>query len=165
VRAVDIDESALPGESASDLVMRLARAKATAGRDRFGSTLPILGADTVVVLDEVIFGKPRDQQDATRMLQALGGRSHQVLTAVALALPGAADTVRQALSQTAVTLRPVSREEALAYWVSGEPADKAGGYGIQGLGAVFITSIQGSYSGVMGLPLYETAQLLQAAQR
>jgi septum formation protein len=165
VRAVDIDESAIPGESARDLVTRLAHAKATAGRDRFGSTLPVLGADTVVVLDNEIYGKPRDQDDAVRMLRTLGGRTHQVMTAVALALPGDAATVRQALSQTAVTLRPVTQDEALAYWASGEPADKAGGYGIQGLGAVFITSIQGSYSGVMGLPLYETAQLLQAAGR
>jgi septum formation protein len=164
VRAVDIDESVMPGESARDLVIRLARGKATAGRDRFGSSLPVLGADTVVVLDNEIYGKPRDQHDAVRMLQTLGGRTHQVLTAVALALPGDG-SVSQALSQTAVTLRPVSRDEALAYWASGEPADKAGGYGIQGLGAVFISAIQGSYTGVMGLPLYETAQLLQAAGR
>jgi septum formation protein len=97
-----------------------------------------------------------------RMLRALGGHTHHVLTAVALALPDASGTLAEALSDTAVTMRAISAREAQAYWDSGEPAGKAGGYAIQGLGAMFIERIEGSYSGVMGLPLYETVQLLQA---
>jgi septum formation protein len=158
IRATDIDESAKPGEKPEALVRRLARAKAVEGR-RHGTGLPVLGADTVVVLDGKIFGKPVDEADGIRMLRALGGRTHHVLTAVALALPG---TVAEALSDTAVTMRSISAGEAQAYWDSGEPADKAGSYAIQGLGAVLIQHINGSYSGVMGLPLYETAQLLQS---
>jgi septum formation protein len=165
VRAVQIDESPLPGEQALNLVTRLARLKAVVGRARFGGDCPVLGADTVVTLDQLIFNKPRDQSDAINMLQSLAGRTHRVLTAVALALPGKHAPVLEALSDTQVTLRGITNEEASAYWASGEPADKAGGYGIQGLGAVFIQAICGSYSGVMGLPLYETAQLLQAAGR
>jgi septum formation protein len=158
IRAADVDESAKPGEKPQALVRRLARAKALEGQ-RHGTGLPVLGADTVVVLDGLVFGKPADAADGIRMLRALGGRTHHVLTAVALALPG---TVAEALSDTAVTMRPVSVDEARAYWESGEPAGKAGAYAIQGLGAVLIQHIDGSYSGVMGLPLYETAQLLQA---
>ncbi len=171
VRATDVDESALSGESSDALVRRLAQSKALAGLQGASAlaapaegTLPVLGADTIVVLKGVVFGKPRDQADAERMLLALGGHTHNVLTAVALAMParGATGAVALALSDTAVTMRAITPAEAREYWASGEPAGKAGGYAIQGLGAQFIAHINGSYSGVMGLPLYETAQLLQA---
>jgi septum formation protein len=162
VLAVDVDESALPGESPEQLVQRLARDKALAGRDRDGGARPVLGADTVVVLGTRVFGKPRDEEDALQMLQALSDRSHRVLTAVALALPGKGSAVLEQCSDTEVQMRPITPEEIRAYWASGEPAGKAGGYAIQGRGAAFIRHIRGSYSGVMGLPLYETAQLLQS---
>ena len=162
VLAVDVDESALPGESPEQLVRRLAREKAVAGRERDGGTRPVLGADTVVVLGEQVFGKPRDEADALHMLQALAGRSHRVLTAIALALPGAGAAVLEQCSETEVQMRAIPLAELQAYWASGEPAGKAGAYAIQGLGATFIQHIRGSYSGVMGLPLYETARLLQS---
>lgn len=162
VLAVDMDESPLPGESPASLAARLARSKALAGRQRDGGTRAVLGADTVVVLDGQVFGKPQDADDARRMLQALSGRAHRVLTAVALALPGSAGPVLERLSDTEVHMRVIGGDEIRAYWASGEPAGKAGAYAIQGRGAVFIHHIRGSYSGVMGLPLYETAQLLQA---
>jgi nucleoside triphosphate pyrophosphatase len=154
-----IDEAFLPAETPRDYVTRLAREKALAIR-RSGQRLPVLAADTTVVVDAKMFGKPRDQAEAVQMLGELSGRAHQVLTAVALAdSHGVADR----LSSSTVRFRPVSREECLAYWETGEPRDKAGGYAIQGLGAVFIESLSGSYSGVMGLPLFETAELLRAA--
>lgn len=161
VLAVDIDESALPGEAPAELALRLARGKALAGRERDGGGRAVLGSDTIVVLDGQVFGKPRDADDARRMLAALSGRDHQVMSAVALALPGGA--VRAELSVTEVRMRAIAPAEIDAYWVSGEPLGKAGAYAIQGRGAVFIQHIRGSYSGVMGLPLYETALLLQAA--
>jgi len=161
VLAVDIDESALPGEAPADLALRLARGKALAGRERDGGRRAVLGSDTIVVLDGQVFGKPRDAADAGRMLSALSGRSHQVMSAVALALPDGA--VRDLLSITEVQMRAITSAEIDAYWASGEPLGKAGAYAIQGRGAVFIQHIRGSYSGVMGLPLYETAMLLQAS--
>jgi septum formation protein len=164
VLAVDVDESALAGESAAQLARRLARIKALEGRRRDGGDRPVLGADTVVVVDGQALGKPADRDDAVRMLLQLAGRAHRVLTAVALALPGAGGDVREALSDTEVVMRAITPEEAADYWSSGEPQGKAGGYAIQGRGAVFIERIVGSYSGVMGLPLYETAQLLQAVR-
>jgi septum formation protein len=160
VMAVDADETPHAGESAVQLVTRLARAKAEAGLRRSTAALPVLGSDTAVVVDGVIFGKPADQDDAQRMLAALSGRTHQVMTAVALV--DDEGQVLEALSQTDVTMRNISPAEAVAYWETGEPAGKAGGYAIQGRGALFIERISGSYSGVMGLPLYETAQLLQS---
>jgi septum formation protein len=162
VLAVDIDESALAGEAPAALAVRLAREKALAGRTRDGNRRAVLGSDTIVVLDGEVYGKPRDAGDARRMLSALSGRSHQVMSAVALALPGDGP-VSDALNVTEVQMRPIAPAEIDAYWASGEPAGKAGAYAIQGLGAVFIQHIRGSYSGVMGLPLYETASLLQAA--
>jgi septum formation protein len=120
----------------------------------------VLAADTTVVLDDEIFGKPRDQADAAAMLERLSGRSHQVLTAVALR---SENGVESRLSRSVVSFRDIGAEEARRYWQSGEPRDKAGGYGIQGYGAVFVAALSGSYSGVMGLPLYETAHLLDAA--
>lgn len=163
VLAVDADEAPLAGESARQLVTRLARTKALEGLRRDGGGRPVLGADTVVVVDDRVCGKPVDRADAMRMLALLAGRRHRVMTAVAVAAGGAAQ-VLEALSCTEVTMRSISGAEAAAYWDSGEPAGKAGGYAIQGRGALFIEHISGSYSGVMGLPLYETAQLLQAAQ-
>ncbi len=162
VLAVDVDESALPGETAQQLAARLALAKAQEGLRRDGARRPVLGSDTVVVVDAMVFGKPQGKADGQRMLAALAGRTHQVMTAVALAAGNG--HVAQALSNTAVTMRPITAAEAAAYWDTGEPQGKAGGYAIQGRGAIFIEHISGSYSGVMGLPLYETAQLLQTLQ-
>jgi septum formation protein len=162
VRAVDVDESRRPGESPRDLVCRLALDKALEGHRLYGGEAAVLGADTVVVLDAEVFGKPRDEADAMRMLGRLGGRMHKVMTAVALAPAESEAAVGRALCITRVTMRAVTLREAADYWASGEPRDKAGSYAIQGLAAMFIERIEGSYSGVMGLPLYETAQLLQA---
>ena len=155
----DIDESALAGEAPLQAVQRIARAKAEAVWTR-DSSLPVLAADTTVVLDGLMFGKPRDREHAIEMLTRLSGRTHEVLTAVALATPGA---IELRMSVSAVKFRVLSAEECAAYWDTGEPRDKAGAYAIQGLAAVFIESLSGSYSGVMGLPLHETAQLLRSA--
>ncbi len=154
-----IDENALPGESPLAYVERLALAKGHAGlaalADSDGAV--VLGADTAVVLDGCILGKPCDRADALATLQALSGRSHQVLTAVAL-VSRERQAARVVTSQ--VTFRPLTQAEIEAYWASGEPQDKAGSYGIQGLAAVFVSQLQGSYSAVVGLPLCETAALL-----
>jgi septum formation protein len=155
----DIDETLAAQEAPGDYVVRMAQAKALAVRAR-GVELPVLAADTAVVLDETIFGKPRDRSDGAAMLARLAGRTHRVLTAVALAQ---AAGVAFRLSASEVRMRAISAAECAAYWDSGEPRDKAGGYAIQGRGAVFIEHLCGSYSGVVGLPLYETAQLLAAA--
>lgn len=159
VRPVDLDESRRSGESPRDYVLRLAREKASAGAAT-SNDLPVLAADTTVAIGEEIFGKPLDENDAVRMLAALSGRSHSVLTAVALANEGHIET---AISETRVTFRALGEAECRNYWASGEPVDKAGAYAIQGFGAVFIARLEGSYSGVMGLPLCETAALLDAA--
>jgi len=158
VQVNEIDECPLPDESPEQLVLRLAQAKASAavcGPGEFA-----IGADTTVVLDGEVLGKPVDGSDAIAMLLGLSGRSHQVLTAVALRGPHGVET---ALSRTRVSFREISRDEALAYWQSGEPRDKAGAYGIQGLGGLFVSGIEGSYSGVVGLPIFETAELLREA--
>jgi septum formation protein len=120
----------------------------------------VLGADTAVVAGGVILGKPADCADAERMLALLSARTHEVLTAVALA---ADDGVLSHLSRSEVSFREITPAEARDYWNTGEGRDKAGGYAIQGYGAVFVSGLRGSYSGVMGLPLYETAQLLRSA--
>jgi septum formation protein len=158
------DETPLAHESAADCVQRLALAKAHAvGADPARSAgLPVLGADTTVVVDGVMLGKPADRDDGCRMLARLSGRTHEVLSAVALLLPGTAVPALR-VSRTEVRFRALGHEEIAAYWDSGEPLDKAGGYAIQGFAAAFVESICGSYSGVVGLPLYETAQLLNAA--
>lgn len=168
VLAVAVDESIVPGESAGAYVRRLALAKATAGLEASRSApAPVLAADTAVVLDGAILVKPTDRADGERMLEALSGRTHEVLTAVALATRGVAAADGQGmesrLSRSEVTFRTIPPAEARRYWESGEPEDKAGGYAVQGLAAVFIADLRGSYSGVMGLPLYETAELLDAA--
>jgi septum formation protein len=149
VRPADLDESARDGESPADLVARLAREKAAAVA-RSGEI--VLGADTLVVLDGEILGKPADDADAARMLAALSGREHEVVTGVALV---EADTGRVAtgVERTLVTFAPLSQREIDWYVASGEPGDKAGAYGIHGLGGLFVTAIAGNYPSVVGLPL------------
>ncbi|MFB4392569.1 MULTISPECIES: Maf family protein [unclassified Pseudomonas] len=158
VVSAPIDETPLSGEAAPAYVERLARAKAAAGLASLAGPGVVLGADTAVVLDGVILGKPENREQALAMLGDLSGREHQVLTAVALS-----DGQRHASLCVASTVRfrAISFDEAWRYWASGEPADKAGGYAIQGLGAVFVTHLAGSYSAVVGLPLSETAELLE----
>lgn len=154
----EVDETPLPGESATDYVERLARAKAQAGLQQLaGRPGCVLGADTSVVLDGRILGKPLDRADFIATLSALSGRAHQVLTAVALCDAG---RMRSLVVSSEVHFRHLSDDEMQAYWESGEPQDKAGGYAIQGLAAVFVSHMAGSYSAVVGLPVCETAALL-----
>lgn len=158
VLPVAVDEEPRPGEGAADLVCRLASAKALAGlAARRDPGAPVVAADTSVALGAELFAKPLDQADATRILSRLSGRTHAVFTAVAVA-DGQRERVE--LSRSEVTFRALSPEEIAAYWRTGEPADKAGAYAIQGRGAQFIADLRGSYSGVMGLPLFETSRLL-----
>lgn len=157
----DIDESVLPGEAAAAYAERLARAKADAGWAVVQSCgLPervLLAADTTVVLDGEIFGKPVDEADARRMLAAFSGRTHQVITAVAVR---EAQRSEVAVSVTDVTFRALSDADIQRYLDSGEAYDKAGAYGIQGKASVFVARIEGSFTGVVGLPMFETADLL-----
>ena len=155
---VDLDEARLDGESPDRMVLRLAREKSEAAADAAGSV--VIGADTAVILGGTLFGKPVDEADALDMLGALSGQTHQVLTGVAVRSPAGVETV---LSSTDVRFREIGRDEARAYWQSGEPADKAGAYAIQGRAGVFVEAIEGSYSGVVGLPVFETARLLERA--
>lgn len=154
-----IDETPHANESAVAYVERLARGKAMAGFAALGqaSAACVLGADTAVIVDGLILGKPVDQADALAMLMALAGREHEVLTAIALTDGQRCETL---CVSSLVRFRAISVEEATAYWRSGEPQDKAGGYAIQGLGSIFVTGLNGSYSAVVGLPVCETAQLL-----
>ena len=156
---IDVDERRQPDEAPASYVTRLAREKAQAGRRALqkGEYLPVLAADTSVVIDNKVLGKPKDKAHGLWMLSQLSDRTHQVYTAVALAWQG----VETELSLSEVSLRALSESEMAAYWATGEPADKAGGYAIQGVGARFIRLLHGSYSGVMGLPLFETAELLR----
>ncbi|MGB5489781.1 MAG: Maf family protein [Woeseiaceae bacterium] len=158
VKATHVDESPLEEESAEQMVLRLATAKACAAEVE--ESRLVIGSDTAVVLDGEVLGKPESRDDAIEMLMKLSDRRHAVLTGVALRGP---EGVRTALSSTDVIFREISRDEALAYWHSGEPRDKAGAYGIQGRGGAFVVAINGSYSGVVGLPVYETVRLLQKA--
>lgn len=163
VLSVTVDEAPRAGEGAVRYVLRLAEAKAVAGRALCpgGARLrPVLGADTAVVVDGAILGKPSDSADAERMLGLLSARTHDVLTAVALATD---DGVVSRLSRSEVTFREITPREARDYWNTGESRDKAGAYAIQGYGAVFVSGLRGSYSGVMGLPLFETAEMLSSA--
>lgn len=159
VRPVHVDEGVQAGERPDEYVQRLATTKAHAlwtalsPRER----RPVLGADTTVSIDGSILGKPSDEQDCLHMLTRLSGRTHQVFTAVALYWSQGHET---RLSVSDVTFRKLASDEIRAYWRSGEPADKAGAYAVQGLAALFIERIGGSYSGIMGLPLFETGQLL-----
>lgn len=157
-RGVDVDETPLSGESAEAMVLRLAEKKARAAN--CAADAVVIGADTAVVLDGVVFGKPTDRNDALGMLGRLSGRSHEVLTGIAV-LSG--DTLRTTVSVTDVTFREIGPDEALEYWQSGEPRDKAGAYAIQGGAGDFVVAVEGSYSGVVGLPVFEIARLLQLA--
>lgn len=158
-QTADVDETPLSDETPEEYVLRLALAKARAVL-RLNPEALVLGADTCVVRDGKILGKPADASEAERMLLWLAGRSHQVLTGIALV---GSKGEQQALSASEVRFRAFDRDEALAYVATGEPLDKAGAYGIQGRGALLIECLNGSYSGVMGLPLYETGALLAAA--
>ena len=162
----DVVEETRDGEPPLHYVERIARTKAQVGWQRMEqrklAPLPVLGADTEVVLDGVIFGKPADEDAALAMLSKLSGRTHDVITVVALRWH---DDVEIAISVSAVTLRPLTSGEIERYVATGEPFDKAGGYAIQGRAAAFIARLDGSFSGVMGLPLAETADLLARTGR
>jgi len=159
--ATELDETPRLSEAPKAYVSRLAAAKADAGwlRSRSAANAPVLAADTAVVLDGAILGKPRDKDDAEHMLLQLSGRTHEVMTAVAVR-SSAGNEIK--VSRSLVTFRILDAAEARAYWDTGEPRDKAGAYAIQGFAAIFIADLRGSYSGVMGLPLFETAELLRA---
>ena len=159
VLSVEVDEAMVGTEAPGDYALRLAMEKARAGWRALpaGRQRPVLGADTIVIAGDQIMGKPSDRQQAIAMLRALSGTTHQVITAVALA-----GEQEDACSQCShVTFRTLTLRECEAYWDTGEPRDKAGAYAIQGLAAMFIMRLDGSYSGVMGLPLYETTELLK----
>jgi septum formation protein len=160
VRAVEVDERVVPGEAPAQYVTRLAVAKAQTLWTQLDRTegVAVLGSDTSVAIGNEILGKPRDQAHGREMLQQLSGRTHQVYTAVALRVDAGCES---RLSISDVTMRTLSVDEMDAYWLTGEPVDKAGGYGIQGAAALFIERISGSYSGIVGLPLYETGELLK----
>lgn len=165
-RVAEIDESPLPGEAPYDYVQRMALGKAQALSRRLSQQGPsdyhewVLGADTTVYRGADIFGKPKNKQDGLQMLQRLSGGTHEVLTAVALV---SQNTIKQRVSVSKVRFKSLTAEEMTAYWDTSEPEGKAGGYAIQGFGAAFIEDLCGSYSGVMGLPLFETAELLREA--
>lgn len=159
-RPVEIDESVRAGEAPAEYVLRLAEEKARALWSALPASarLPVLAADTTVALEGEIFGKPGNREESIAMLSSLSGRTHQVHTAVALLHEGGAAA---RLSSSRVTMREISAPEMAWYWNTGEPADKAGGYAVQGHAAIFVSHIAGSYSGVMGLPLFETWELLR----
>lgn len=156
IHPVDLDETPLPNEAPLDYVQRLAAEKSAACVAQLGDDLPVLAADTAVVLGDLIMGKPKDRDDAFSMLRQLSGKMHRVYSAISLR----GKEHGQAVSITEVTFRPLTEREIELYWQSGEPVDKAGSYAIQGLGGVFVAAINGSFSGVVGLPLFETSELL-----
>lgn len=157
VRSADVDETGLPGEPIENYVVRIAHAKADVVARIVEPSTSVLAADTAVEIDGEVLGKPHDVQDAVRMLSLLSGRSHRVLSSVVVALGARREA---GLSRTSVRFRQLTPQEIETYAASEEPFDKAGAYAIQGRAAIFISEICGSYSGVMGLPLYETAELL-----
>ena len=161
VAVADIDESVIEGETPEDYVVRLAREKAQAGFEQNGGLMPALGSDTIVLLDGQILGKPESRAEAESMLQSLSGQTHHVYSAVALALKS--DNVMDTLNITAVTFGKMPTQWIKQYCQSDEPMDKAGAYAVQGGTGQYIRRIEGSYSGVMGLPLFETAELLRRA--
>ena len=161
VAPAEVDESAYPGEPAADYVLRIAAAKARQVNSADNSGLPVLAADTAVVLDGAIMGKPGEALQAMDMLRELSGRSHEVLTAVVLLTSNGTELSDLGISR--VTFAALEPEWISAYCATGEPLDKAGAYAIQGFAAQCISRIEGSYSGIMGLPLYETVQLLKKA--
>ena len=156
VAAAEVDETPFADETAVDMVVRLAVTKAEAVAAMPGDL--IIAADTAVVIDGRVLGKPADQDECLAMLGALAGQRHTVYTGVAVR---SNDETRTTVSETDVFFRNISRDEALAYWQSGEPRDKAGAYAIQGIGGAFVERIEGSYSGVVGLPIFETVELLR----
>ena len=157
----EIDESALAGEKPGDYVCRVAREKVLDVMQREGSVTPVLGADTAVVVKGRILGKPADRAQAIDMLETLSGRTHEVWSAVALVLP--TGRILEQLNVTRVTFSELPRAWIEAYCDSGDPMDKAGAYGVQGMAAQKISQLEGSYSGVMGLPLHETSEILSEA--
>jgi septum formation protein len=161
VIVADIDESIRGGEGAREYVCRIAREKALEIHRRAEVTVAVLGADTAVVVNGRILGKPADREDAIRMLEALSGRTHEVWSAVALVLPDGG--LLERLNITRVTFSELERAWIESYCASGDPMDKAGAYGVQGIAAQKISRMEGSYSGVMGLPLHETAEILHEA--
>ncbi|MEI6705389.1 MAG: Maf family protein [Deltaproteobacteria bacterium] len=156
VYPVDLDESPLPNEKPLAYVQRLAAEKSAACVAALKTELPVLAADTSVILGDMIMGKPQTQADAVAMLSQLSGKTHQVYSAISLR----GREHSQAVSITEVTFRRLTEREIISYWDTGEPIDKAGSYAIQGIGGIFVESIVGSFSGVVGLPLFETAELL-----
>jgi septum formation protein len=156
VYPVALDEDPLPNETPLNYVQRLAAEKSAACVAELATDRPVLAADTAVILGGVIMGKPKNEADALAMLTQLSGKTHQVYSAISLR----GREHSQAISITDVTFRRLTKQEILDYWHSGEPLDKAGSYAIQGMGSIFVKSIKGSFSGVVGLPLFETAQLL-----
>ena len=160
VEPMDVDESVLVDEPATSYVQRVAMLKAKAAQARYTNGEIIIAADTTVCLGNTILGKPCNQKHGVEMLLQLSAKTHQVHTALVVL---AGDYCGQALSTTDVEFREISAHEADQYWATGEPLDKAGAYAIQGLGAIFVREMRGSYSGVVGLPLYELVQLLRAA--
>lgn len=160
--SIPIDETIQDRERPMSYVSRMAREKAIAGWNHIveekKTIMPVLAADTCVNLQGDVLGKPRHLHDGLAMLLRLSGKSHVVLTAVSICFKDKVETI---LSASKVKMKTFSETEALTYWRTGEPQDKAGAYAIQGLGAVLIEKIEGSYSGIMGLPLYETANLLK----
>ncbi len=156
VHPVDIDETPLPNENPFAYVQRVAAEKSALCAKLLKTDVPILAADTAVIIDDWIMGKPKTQVEGVAMLSKLSGRTHHVYSAISLR----GKQHWQTVSTTEVTFRELLEDEIQAYWCSGEPVDKAGAYAIQGLGGLFVESIKGSYSGVMGLPLFETAALL-----
>ena len=161
-RGIDVNEDPLPGETPEDYVVRIAQAKAQEGwrqmQKRKLRACPLMAADTTVALDNSIVGKPRDRDHASEMLNQLSGKKHRVLSAVAII---ERERLELKLSTSWVSFRELTKEEIRRYVATGEPLDKAGAYAIQGPAAVFVSELQGSYSGVMGLPLYETNELLK----
>lgn len=157
VVSVDVEEARADDEVAADYVQRLSLDKALAGANIYVDK-PVLGADTIVVLEGDVLEKPISQEHAVAMLLRLSGNTHQVMTAISIVFQ---DKCYTRMNTTSVRFRPITEQEARQYWLTGEPKDKAGGYGIQGFGAVFVETISGSYSSVVGLPLYETASLLR----
>jgi septum formation protein len=157
----DVDETRQAGEHPRDFVRRLAGEKALAGLEMSGARMPVLGADTVVLLGDEILGKPGSREEAADMLRKMSGRDHFVLSAVAVATP--AGELRVAVNTTRVTFAELPEDFIAWYCGTDEPLDKAGAYAIQGRAGCYVAHVEGSYSGVMGLPLYETARLLQAA--
>ena len=158
VLSVDVEEQRRPEERPQDYVQRLARDKSQAGWLACRGEKPVLGADTIVVFEQEVLEKPQDFVDAQRILQLLSGNTHTVMTAVALSLEQGCEVI---LVNSQVTFRKLTDDEIVRYWQSGEPADKAGAYGIQGRGGKFVSHLNGSYSAVVGLPLLETDLLLR----